>query len=209
MAFHTRSLRLLAAAILAGTPLMALATQILADDDAQCVGHQFLAKPRPEMSCQDVKAQIFVSPDNATRAQVLPADVSLYATPDMESRIVFRSSSGDTLTSQDYSSPRGMNGYYVAFAQWSPDSQYFVFSLISSGGHSPWSYPMKAYTLKKNLIANFSDLIGGNPTVAAEFRFIGPHTVTASTWKQPGATDVAVPVTVDLETALQKLPPAN
>jgi hypothetical protein len=178
-------------------------------DDASCDGHQLLSKPRPETSSQNVKAQIFVAPDKATHAQILPADVNLYATPDMESRVVFRSSSGDTLTSQDYSSPRGMNGYYVAAALWSPDSQYFVFSLISSGGHSPWSYPMKVYSLKRNQIANFSDMIGGNPTVSDQFRFSGPHTVVASTWKQPGSTDIAVPVTIDLEAAFQKLPPTN
>jgi hypothetical protein len=206
MGFHTRSLRLLAAAILATTPV--LTGQVLADD-TPCDGHRLLSKPRPETSCQNVKAQIFVSPDKATHAQIFRADISLYATPDMESRVVFRSSSGDTLTSQDYSSPRGTNGYYVASAFWSPDSQYFVFSLISSGGHSPWSYPMKVYSLKKNLIANFSDMIGGNPTMSDQFRFSGPHTVVASTWKQPGSTDVQVPVTVDLEAAFQKLPPAN
>jgi hypothetical protein len=88
-------------------------------------------------------------------------------------------------------------------------SQYFVFSLISSGGHSPWSYPMKVYSLKRNQIANFSDMIGGNPTVSDQFRFSGPHTVVASTWKQPGSTDIAVPVTIDLEAAFQKLPPTN
>jgi hypothetical protein len=206
MDFHTRSRRWLTAAILGAIPV--LSGQVLADD-APCDGHQLLSKPRPETSCQNVKTQIIVSPDKTTHAQIFPMDISLYATPDMESRVVLRSSSGDTLTSRDYSSPRGTNGYYVASALWSPDSQYFVFSLISSGGHSPWSFPMKVYSLKKNLIANFSDMIGGNPTMSDQFRFSGPHTVVASTWKQPGSTDVAVPVTVDLEAAFQKLPAAN
>jgi len=206
MNFHKRSLRLLTGSILAAASMLSPGGNVLAAD-AQCDGHQLLSKPRPETSCQNVKAQIFVSPDKATHALVLPADVSLYATPDMESRVVIRSNAGDTLTSQDYSSPRGMNGYYVASALWSPDSQFFVFSLISSGGHSPWSYPIKVYSLKKNLFASFSDMISGNPTVSDQFRFTGPHTVVASTWKQPGATDIAVPVTVDLEAAFQKLPP--
>src|SRR5262249_23644314 len=61
----------------------------------------------------------------------------LYATPDMESRVVIRASNSDTLTSKDYSSPRGANGYYVVNAKWSPDSQFFVYSMSSSGGHSP------------------------------------------------------------------------
>jgi hypothetical protein len=82
--------------------------------------------------------EIFLSPDKTMRAVVLPADVSLDTTPDMESRVVIRSSDGETLTSQDHSSPRGMNGHYVYGAKWSPDSQFFVYSLVSSGGHSPW-----------------------------------------------------------------------
>src|SRR5262249_57834796 len=68
---------------------------------------------RPESSCSNVKPVIYASPDGALRGVVLPVDVSLYATPDMESRVVIRTSKGDTLTSKDYSSPRGTNGYYV------------------------------------------------------------------------------------------------
>jgi hypothetical protein len=205
MDFQTRSAGLLIGILLAVTLLIAPAGRVLAAD-AACDGHQLLSKPRPETSCQNLKTQIFVSPDKSSHAQIFPTDVSLYATPDMESRVVFRSSSGDTLTSQDYSSPRGTDGYYVAVGQWSPDSQFFVFSLISSGGHSPWSFPMKVYALKKNAVANFSDMIGGKPTLAEQFHFTGPHTVVASTWKQQGATDRPVPVTVDLEAALQKSP---
>jgi hypothetical protein len=181
-------------------PLEALA-------DAQCSGHELLTTPRPEASCREVIAQIFVSPDKATHALVLPADVSLYATPDMESRVVLRSSAGDTLTSQDYSSPQGANGYYVYNAQWSPDSQFFVYSMVSSGGHSPWSFPIMAYSRKKNLFAKFSDMINGSPTVSGEFQFSGPHTLTASTWKQPGDLDHKVPISVDLEQAVEKLGP--
>jgi hypothetical protein len=175
-----------------------------------CSGHELLSAPRAETSCQTVKPQIFVAPDKKTHAVVLPTEVSLDATPDMESRVVIRSAAGDTLNSQDYSSPRGSNGYYVVTAQWSPDSQFFVFSLSSSGGHSPWSFPMKVYGLQKNQFADFSDMINGNPTVSGDFKFSGPHTVTASTWKQPGDTDNKVPVTVDLDAAFAKLkPPAN
>jgi hypothetical protein len=181
-------------------PLKALA-------EAPCSGHELLTAPRPEASCREVIPQIFVSPDKATHASVLATDVSLHATPDMESRVVFRSSAGDTLTSQDYSSPRGANGYYVYNAQWSPDSQFFVYSMVSSGGHSPWSFPIMVYSRKKNLIAKFSDMINGSPTVSGEFQFSGPHILTASTWKQPGDLDHKVPISVDLEQAVEKLGP--
>ena len=173
--------------------------------DDVCSGHNLLQNPRPELSCTDVKPLIYPSPDAALRAVVLPVDVSLYATPDMESRVVIRTSKGDTLTSQDYSSPRGTNGYYVVNAQWSPDSQFFVYSMSSSGGHSPWSFPTMVYGHKRNFIAKFSDMIQGKPTISGDFSFSGPHTLVASTWKKPGVIDDKVTVTVDLETAFGKL----
>jgi hypothetical protein len=191
---------------LAAALLSTLATDSFAQ--APCSGHQLLPKPRPETSCRNVAPQIYVSPDKALRALVLPVDVSLYATPDMESRVVIRNPKGDTLTSKDYSSPRGANGYYVLQAKWSPDSQFFVFSMSSSGGHSPWSFPMMVYGRQKNAFAKFSDMIDGRPTVSGDFSFSGPHTLVASSWKQPGAFDDKVPVTVDLEAAFQKLPPS-
>ena len=191
--------------ILLAASAMLLPLEALAD--TQCSGHQLLTTPRPEASCREIIPQIFVSPDKATHASVLPADVSLYATPDMESRVVIRSSTGDTLTSRDHSSPRGANGYYVYKAQWSPNSQFFVYSMVSSGGHSPWSFPIMVYSRKKNLIANFSDMINGSPTVSGEFQFSGPHILTASTWKQPGDLDHQVPISVDLEQAVEKLGP--
>jgi len=140
---------------------------------------------------------------------VFPVDVSLYATPDMESRVVIRTSNSDTLISKDYSSPRGANGYYVVNAKWSPDSQFFIYSMSSSGGHSPWSFPMMVYSRQKNRIAGFSDMIDGGPTVSADFQFAGPHTLIASTWKQPGSLDDKIAVTVDLEEAFAKLPPSS
>ena len=45
------------------------------------------------------------------------------------------------------------------------------------------------YGRKKNVIAAFSDMIGGNPTVSGDFNFTGPLRVVASTWQQPGSTD--------------------
>jgi hypothetical protein len=127
----------------------------------------------------------------------------------MESRVVIRTAKGDTLTSMDYSSPRGANGFYVVNAKWSPDSQFFVYSMSSSGGHSPWSFPIMMYGRKKDLIAKFSDMIGGNPTLSADFDFSGSHALVARTWKAAGAIEGPIPVTVDLDAAFEKLPPTK
>jgi hypothetical protein len=151
------------------------------------------------LSCLDVKPELYPAPDGNLHAVVLSADVSLDTTPDMESRVVVRTSKGDTLASKDYSSPRGANGYYVVSAKWSPDSQFFVYSLSSSGGHSPRSFPIGVYSRKANRIAAFSDMIHGSPTVSPEFQFSGAHKLIASTWKKPGSIADKVDVTVDLE----------
>ena len=121
--------------------------------DARCSGHKALSKPRPEGSCREIVPEIFVSPDKLLRALVLPADISLDTTPDMESRVVIRSNSGNTLTSKDHSSPRGMNGYYVYRAKWSPTSQFFVYSWYPRAaippGHSPsWFLAAKIRRLR-------------------------------------------------------------
>jgi hypothetical protein len=106
-------------------------------------------------------------------------------------------------------SPRGTNGYYVVNAKWSPDSQFFVYSMASSGGHSPWSFPMMVYSRQSKRIVEFSDMIEGKPTISADFHLVGPHTLVASTWKAPGALDDKVPVKVDLRDAFAKLPESS
>jgi hypothetical protein len=199
-----RSCSAIAAACLAATLLPANGLA-----DQPCSGHKLLSTPRPEGSCRNTPAEVFVSPDKTLRALVVGADVSLDTTPDMESRVVIRSTSGDTVTSKDHSSPRGANGYYVYRAKWSPDSQYFVYSMVSSGGHSPWQFPTMVFGRRQNRFVPFSDMINGNPTVSGEFKFTGPHMLIATTWKQPGSPDDKVPITVDLDAAFQKLKPSE
>jgi TIR domain len=158
--------------------------------------------------------RIFEAPDKAMRALVFPSDINrdamqgLAHPPQMESRVVIRSSAGDTVMSKDYSSPDSEHGYYVDHGKWSPDSQFFVYSLMSSGGHSPWRMPIMVYSRKKERIAKFSDMIGGYPTLSGDFKFAGPHTLVATTWKQPGALEDRVPISVDLDAAFEneKLP---
>ena len=190
----------------AGIALAMLCVETRAE--GRCTGHRLLTTPRLETSCIDVKPEIYPSPDRAMRAVVFPVDIDLNATPDMESRVAIRTKEGKLLTSKDFSSPRGANGYHVVFAKWSPDSQFFVFSMASSGGHSPWSFPTWVYSRDKNLFVSFSEMIGNNPTVSEEFKFEGSHVLTATTWEKSGS-DNKVPIKVDLEEAMKKLAPAS
>jgi hypothetical protein len=123
---------------------LAVASTALPLDHARaegtCSGHRLLSMPHAEASCQKLVPQIFVAPDRALHTSVLQVDVSLYAAPDLESRVAIRLSDGETLTSEDHTSPRGTKGYYVFTVKWSPDSQFFIYSVTSSGGHLPWSF---------------------------------------------------------------------
>ncbi len=190
----------LLAASLASSPF----SPALAQGKDQCGGHEFLPTPRAEGSCLTVKPQVYPSPDKALRAVVFPVGMELQATPDIESRVVIRGNDAKLLTSKDYSSPRGANGYYVVRAKWSPDSQFFVYSMSSSGGHSPWQFPTWVYSRQKNAIVSFNKMIGGNPTTSDDFSFSGPHTMTATTWEKEGS-DKRISIVVDLEAAIGKI----
>jgi hypothetical protein len=182
----------------------ALLMPCAANAENPCEGHELLSTRRPEGSCATIIAKIHTSPDKKLHAVVLPAEISLDATPDMESRVVIRSADGNTLNSINHSSPRGANGYYVDVAAWSPDSEFFVYSMVSSGGHSPWSHPTVVYSVQQNRFVHLSDMIGGKPLLSEKFQFSGQHMLAATTWKQEGAPDQPVPVTVDLAAAFDK-----
>lgn len=169
-----------------------------------CTGHQLFPTPRAEGTCLTVRPRVYPSPDKALRAVVLPVGLDLHASPDIESRVAIRGSDAKLVTSKDFSSPRGSNGHYVVRAMWSPDSQFFVFSMASSGGHSPWSSPIWLFSREKERIVSFSEMIGGNPTISDDFSFSGPHTLTATTWEKPGS-DKQVPIVVDLTEAIGKM----
>ena len=62
---------------------------------------------------------------------------------------------------------------------------------------------------EKDWIVGFAELINGNPTVSPDFQFSGPHTVVATTWKQPGSPEDKVRVTIDLLKAFENLPPSR
>jgi len=50
-------------------------------------------------------------------------------------------------------------------------------------------------------------MIDGRPTSSGEFSFSGPHTVIATTWRESGALESTVTVSVDLEAAFDNVPP--
>jgi len=62
-----------------------------------------------------------------------------------KSRIVFYSAKNEEVCSLDYTSEDAEHGFGVVKAAWTPDNNYFVFSLTSSGGHQAWHSPTLFY----------------------------------------------------------------
>jgi hypothetical protein len=116
----------------------------------------------------------FPSPDGAITALVRSTKAP-YATK--ESRIELRLQDGRVLASRNYASKDGEHGQGVTKAAWTPDSQFFVYSLESSGGHQAWHTPVQFFTRGKNTIVSLDDALNDAVT-KAQFLVSAPDSVT-------------------------------
>jgi len=101
----------------------------------------------------------FVSPDGKLVALVIHVGKEA-GFENYESRGELRTKKGSLLCPADYSSEDSEHGYGVAKAAWTPDAQFFVYSLQSSGGHSPWHTPVQFYNRRQNKILSLDDVLG-------------------------------------------------
>ena|SRR5215469_18622382 len=122
--------------------------------------------------------QKFPSPDGAMIVVIHSAGV-LEAT--RESRVEVRSHSGRVLAKCTYFSADGEHGYGVTKAAWTPDSQFFVYSLASSGGHQSWHTPVLFFSRRSSKIVSLDDLLKdaiSNP----QFEISAPDRITVILW---------------------------
>jgi len=81
------------------------------------------------------------------------------------------------LSVHDFSSPDGEHGYGVDIAQWTQDSQFFVFSMSNSGGHSPMYKPVVFWSRRTNRFYQLNDY-----TANETFSVTSPAKITAERW---------------------------
>jgi hypothetical protein len=108
-------------------------------------------------------ARDFTSPDAKLVAIVSP----IKGDEGKESQVQIRRENGDFLCATSYGSQDGQHGEIVDQAIWTPDSQFFVFSMYSSGGHQPWHSPIMFYSRFRNSI----HLIDGNGLITTDGHF--------------------------------------
>jgi len=121
------------------------------------------------------KSYSYLAPDRGGRVVVVPVGKEA-GRSDYESRVEFRSGDDHLLCALDYSSEDAEHGFGVVKAEWTADSQYFVFSLTSSGGHQAWHAPTQFYSRREGIVRSLDDYFESGIT-SAHFRLLAPNTV--------------------------------
>jgi hypothetical protein len=83
---------------------------------------------------------------------------------------------GNVVSKKDFTSDDNEHGYYVAKAQWTPDSQFFVYSLESSGGHSVMTINTMVFSRLNNQTEELGNLLN-NTVIFPDFSIIAPDKV--------------------------------
>jgi hypothetical protein len=121
------------------------------------------------------KAETFVSPDDSLRAEI--QSVRKKPGGAAESKIEILSKDGKRIWIVKYTSSDGEHGFGVVKAAWTPDSQYFVYSLASSGGHEPERSPIFFYDRRVERVRSFDEEVG--VVIDADFSLAPPDVVEA------------------------------
>jgi hypothetical protein len=133
------------------------------------------AKPN-QQGAKSQATKPYKAPDGAATVSVLPARKPS-DTGSQEDRIEFFGSDDKLLCALDYSSEDGEHGFGVVKAGWTPDSQYFVYSLTSSGGHQPWHAQTSFYSRASGRVRDLDDFFDSAGIASADFKLVAPNTV--------------------------------
>lgn len=114
------------------------------------------------------------SPDETDRAIVAKYRPWFYGLG--ESRVDMRTARGRLLGSADFANG-GTQGYLVKQTAWSRNSRFFVFSVTSSGGHSPWNTPMFFFDLRRRSFYMLNPLSQGGVITIPSFKMTRSDTV--------------------------------
>jgi hypothetical protein len=101
-----------------------------------------------------------------------------------ESRVEFYSPQHEMLCALDYSSEDCEHGFCIVKAAWTPDNNYFVFSLTSSGGHQSWHFPTHFYSTQDSKIYTLDDYIEGSGISKGDFTLKAPNEVLTSVQRE-------------------------
>ena len=99
-----------------------------------------------------------------------------------ESRIQITTKDARVLAERNYGSEDGKHGYGITRAAWTPDSQFFVYKLESSGGQEPWHSPVHFFSRKDNKFVELDPLLNDAVSNTLQFLVSPPDRVTVDLW---------------------------
>ena len=144
----------------------------------------------------------FLSPDGTIIALVRSTKAR-EAT--IESRIELWSQRGRVLAGRSYVSPDGEHGYGITRAVWTPDSQFFVYSLESSGGHQAWHTPVRFFSRSTNEIFSLDNALKDS-VIDPQFVVSAPDSITVKLQATQAKTVSLHQITRKLHRTVKGLP---
>jgi hypothetical protein len=99
-----------------------------------------------------------------------------------ESRIQITTKDARVLAERNYGSEDGKHGYGITRAAWTPDSQFFVYKLESSGGQEPWHSPVHFFSRRDNKIVELDPVLKDAVSNTQQFLVSPPDRVTVDLW---------------------------
>ena len=98
----------------------------------------------------------------------------------LESRISILSLNGKVQFDTSFTSKDHEPGLGIVQAEWTANSQFFVFGMQSSGGQQPWHVFTFVYSTKINKLISIDKTIG---TVTSKFKLFPPDSIKAFSFK--------------------------
>lgn len=124
------------------------------------------------------KAKALKSPDGKFTAKITQSQKASEGPPEFIIEII--DSGGKVTTKKDYTSEDGSHGLSIDKAEWTPDSQFFVFSTYSSGGHQAWQTPSLFFDRRDSKIHGFEEFLA--PIAEGDFELKSPDTISITIW---------------------------
>jgi hypothetical protein len=143
--------------------------------------------------CQANQAKLITSPDGKFSAHITISQNSTTGPPEFKTEI--RDSDGQVSATSDYTSENGEQGLSLVHAAWTPDSQFFIFTTYSSGGHMAWQYPTLFFDRRDKKIHDFNEFLP--PIAEGTFKLKAPDIITITIWT-PLTTEIPLDESIDL-----------
>lgn len=126
-----------------------------------------------------------------------------------ETHLEIQKEDGTVLCKQDFTSEDTEHGLVANRAAWSPDSNFFYFTMRSSGGHMPWKATTRVYSRDKNKLFDIEDFLP--PMAPGGFSIESPDILHVLMWTRnaDGVIESVLPITFRLSDLFRDLKPES